>query len=73
MLELDLTVLNLVDLLAAVIIVLGVLSGWGRGFLVATLGLMTLAVSLVLALVGYHRRLTGCRPLHPRWACGSHR
>ena len=53
--ELDLTALNLVDLLMAVIIVLGVLSGWGRGFFVATLGLMTLAVSLVLALVGYHQ------------------
>ncbi|MDB5742419.1 MAG: putative rane protein [Polaromonas sp.] len=52
--ELDLTALNLVDVLLAFIILLGVLSGWGRGFVVATLGLVTLTVSLVLALLGYH-------------------
>ena len=53
-LDLDLTALNLVDLLLAAILLLGMLSGWGRGFVVAALGLLTLAASLVLALVGYH-------------------
>ena len=51
--ELDLSSLNLIDGLLALIILLGLLGGWGRGFLVATLQLFTLAASLVVAFVYY--------------------
>jgi len=52
--ELDLFSLNLIDILLAVIVLVGLLGGWGRGFLTATLQLFTLAASLIAALVGYH-------------------
>ena len=52
--ELNLSSLNLIDGLLAVIVLVGILRGWGRGFLVATLQLFTLAASLVVAFAGYH-------------------
>lgn len=51
--ELDLSSLNLVDALLALVVLAGLAGGWGRGFLVATLQLFTLAASLVVAFAGY--------------------
>lgn len=45
--------LNLVDGLLALIVLLGIFSGWRRGFVVATLELVTLLASALLALIGY--------------------
>lgn len=53
MTELDLSSLNLIDALLALIVVVGLWGGWRRGFLLAMLQLFTLAASLVLAFVGY--------------------
>jgi uncharacterized protein YkwD len=50
----DLAFLNLIDLLLLVIILFGVITGLGRGFLLATLQLLTLAASLLIAFAGYH-------------------
>jgi len=52
--ELDLSSLNLIDGLLALIVLVSLLGGWGRGFLIATLQLFTLAASLVAAFAGYH-------------------
>jgi uncharacterized protein YkwD len=41
--------MNLVDLLLAFVILLGVWGGWRRGFVLATLELVTLAISLIVA------------------------
>lgn len=45
--------LNLVDYLLLLIIALGVIGGWWRGFIAGTLSLLLLAASLVAALWGY--------------------
>lgn len=45
--------LNLVDAFLALIILLGAFAGWWRGFVYATLDLLTLAASLVVAFLGY--------------------
>jgi uncharacterized protein YkwD len=45
--------LNPVDLLLAAIVLLGAWSGWSRGFLFAALDLLTLAISLGAAFLGY--------------------
>lgn len=45
--------LNLVDALLALFILFGVWGGWISGFLLASLRLLTLAASLVLAFMGY--------------------
>lgn len=50
----NLSSLNLIDALLAVIVLAGLLGGWGRGFVTAALQLFTLAASLVAAFVGYH-------------------
>jgi uncharacterized protein YkwD len=52
--ELDLSSLNLIDGLLALIVLAGLVGGWGRGFLVAALQLFTLAASLLAAFAGYH-------------------
>ena len=52
--EFDLSSLNLIDIALAVIVLVGLLGGWRRGFLTTTLQLLTLVASLVAALVGYH-------------------
>ena len=52
--ELDLSSLNLIDALLALIVLVSLVAGWGRGFLTATLQLFTLAASLVAAFAGYH-------------------
>ena len=44
---------NAVDWLLVVIVLLGALGGWRRGFVAATLQLLTLAASLTVALAGY--------------------
>jgi uncharacterized protein YkwD len=44
---------NAIDALLAVIVLLGLWSGWGKGFVVATLQLLTLAASVVLAFMAY--------------------
>ena len=41
---------NAIDALLALIVLLGLWSGWGKGFVVATLQLLTLAASVLLAL-----------------------
>ena len=51
--EFDRSSLNLIDALQALIVLIGVWGGWGRGFLRATLQLFTLAASLAVAFVGY--------------------
>ena len=48
------TSFNLIDAVLALIIVLGIFSGFSRGFVAGILQLLTLAASLALAFVGYH-------------------
>lgn len=45
--------LNLIDYLLLLVIALGVIGGWWRGFIAGTLSLLLLAASLVAALWGY--------------------
>ncbi len=45
---------NLVDLFLVLVIVLGALGGWARGFVFATLDLVTLVASLAVAFAGYN-------------------
>jgi len=51
--ELDLSFVNLIDVVLAAIVLVGIARGWGQGFLTATLQLLTLVASLVMAFVGY--------------------
>lgn len=44
---------NAIDAVLALVVLLGIWSGWVRGFVVAGLQLLTLAASAVLAFVGY--------------------
>ena len=46
--------MNWFDLILALIVVLGVIAGWYRGFISGTLGMLTWAGSFILAFVGYH-------------------
>ena len=48
------TSFNLIDAVLALIILLGIISGFSRGFVASTLQLLTLAASVALAFVGYH-------------------
>jgi uncharacterized protein YkwD len=50
--------LNPVDILLLVIVLVGAVSGWSRGFLFAALDLLTLAASLALAFLGYREATT---------------
>ena len=50
----DLSAFNPVDALLVAIVLLGVMSGFRRGFLLSTLQLLTLAASLVVAFLTYH-------------------
>jgi len=50
----DLSAINPIDALLLVILLLSLISGWSRGFLLTTLQLFTLAASLVAAFMGYH-------------------
>jgi uncharacterized protein YkwD len=44
---------NLLDVLLALVVLLGAFGGWRRGFVVASLELVTLLASVLLALLGY--------------------
>lgn len=62
---------NLIDVLLAVFILFGVWGGWLRGFLRATLQLVTLAGSLLAAFVGYPFLVAWLEPQWPElgpWA-----
>jgi uncharacterized protein YkwD len=50
--------LNVIDLLLLAVVAIGALLGWVRGFLFSALDLVTLAVSLAAAFLGY-REITG--------------
>jgi uncharacterized protein YkwD len=50
--------LNVIDLLLLAVVAIGALLGWVRGFLFSALDLVTLAVSLAAAFLGY-REVTG--------------
>ncbi|MDB5885377.1 MAG: putative rane protein [Polaromonas sp.] len=52
--QLDLSFVNLVDIVLAAIVLLGIARGWSQGFVIATLRLFTLAASLIAAFTGYH-------------------
>lgn len=63
--------LNLIDLLLALFILFGLWGGWSRGFLRATLQLVTLAGSLLAAFVGYPFLVAWLAPQWPElgpWA-----
>lgn len=63
--------LNLVDALLAIVVLLGAFSGFRRGFVFATLDLLTLAVSLVAAFLGYRYPAAWAESLLPEigvWA-----
>ena len=62
---LNLPPLNLIDALLAVFILFGVWGGWVRGFLLASLRLLTLAASLVLAFMGYRLLVDWLTPQLP--------
>ncbi len=62
---------NAVDWLLAAVVLLGALGGWRRGFVASTLQLLTLAVSLTVALAGYAQPaswLQGQFPVLGDWA-----
>lgn len=62
---------NLVDALLATIVLLGAIGGWVRGFVHATLDLLTLALSLVLAFLAYRYPAAWAQALLPQlgvWA-----
>ena len=61
---------NLVDALLALLILLGMVMGWRRGFLLGTLGLGVLAASLLLAFWAYRypaREIETRALLSPEW------
>jgi len=58
--------LNWIDLLLAAVVVLGALSGWWRGFVVASLDLLSLVTSLVSAFLGYRMVADWLGELAPR-------
>jgi uncharacterized protein YkwD len=63
--------LNLVDALLAAIVLIGAIGGWARGFLYATLDLLTLVFSLVVAFLGYRYPAAWAQMLLPQlgvWA-----
>jgi uncharacterized protein YkwD len=62
--------LNVVDALLALVILLGMVGGWRRGFLLGTLGLGVLAASLLLAFWAYRYpalELETSAPLNREW------
>ncbi len=61
--------LNYVDALLAALVLLAAWGGWRRGFLVATLELLSLAAALLAALWGYARAAVPLQPhLDDAWA-----
>jgi uncharacterized protein YkwD len=62
---------NLVDALLAAIVLIGAIGGWARGFLFATLDLLTLLASLAVAFAGYRYPTMWSQALLPQlgvWA-----
>lgn len=61
--------LNLVDVLLSVIVLLGLWSGWRRGFILSALDLLGLAAALFAALWGYARAAPLLKPyIDEAWA-----